>query len=203
MKIGILAFGSLVDDPGDELIKHITKPRIKVETHFMVEYCRSSNGRNGAPTLVPVQEGGSTVQAYILPLLGVSLSKAKNMIYRREINKPGEVSNLYHHTDTPSINKTIIDEHKNIHGFDILLTARLQPNLDEVTPEVLADLAIKSARGNSIVKDRDGITYLWRNISNGIITPLTSSYEQSILDKLNVETLEEAISIMKIKASSS
>ena len=37
MKIGILAFGSLIDDPGDELSDAITGDPILVETPFPVE----------------------------------------------------------------------------------------------------------------------------------------------------------------------
>ena len=119
------------------------------------------------------------------------------MLYRREINEVGKVSKSYSHSDNPSKNKTIIEEHKNLHGFDVLLTARLQSNLDEVTPEILANLAIESAKGETLKENRDGITYLKRNIRNGIVTPLTGEYRQHILEKLGVKNLEEAIQKLK------
>ena len=200
MNIGILAFGSLVDDPGDELLKHISNNRKTILTPFNVEYYRSSNSRDGAPTLVPVEGVGSPVKAVILPLIGTTVDKAKNMLYRREINKVN-TDRRYVHSESPSINKTIIDEHKNIDGFDVLLSAKLQPSIEVVTPDKLAELAIKSAEGDSIKTDRDGITYLHRNILNGIITPLTKDYTNSILRMLDVSTLEEAITLMKNRNS--
>ena len=54
--IGILAYGSLIDDPGDE-IKPLVKQKIEgVETPFAIEFARSSKSRNGAPTLIPVSQ---------------------------------------------------------------------------------------------------------------------------------------------------
>jgi len=67
MKIGILAFGSLIDDLGEEIANVISDDPITIETPFPVEYGRFSLRRGGAPTLVPHASGGS-VTAHILPL---------------------------------------------------------------------------------------------------------------------------------------
>jgi hypothetical protein len=56
MIIGILAFGSLIDDPGEEIANVISGDPIIVETPFPVEYGRFSLSRGGAPTLVPHQK---------------------------------------------------------------------------------------------------------------------------------------------------
>ncbi len=66
-------------------------------TPFEIEYARSSSGRNGAPTLVPVPDGkGSKVNAKILVLKDeVSLQKAKDILYRREIHKVFDANKIY------------------------------------------------------------------------------------------------------------
>lgn len=46
MKIGILAFGSLIDDPGEEIANVISGHSITVETPFPVEYGRFSLRRD-------------------------------------------------------------------------------------------------------------------------------------------------------------
>ena len=60
MAVGILAFGSMAGEPGAELAGAVTR-RIAVQTPFAVEFARSSRTRDGAPTLVPVREGGAHV----------------------------------------------------------------------------------------------------------------------------------------------
>lgn len=86
--IGVLAYGSLITNPGPEL-QAVTVGRIdNVLTPFRVEFARSSTGRSGAPTLVPVDEGGAYVRAVILEV-NVSTDEAADIVYRREINKAG------------------------------------------------------------------------------------------------------------------
>ncbi len=87
--IGILAYGSLIDNPGIEIKPYILKT-IEAITPFSVEFARSSNTRDGAPTLIPVSQGGSPVKAKVL-VLDVSISElqARNMLWRREIGKIG------------------------------------------------------------------------------------------------------------------
>jgi hypothetical protein len=52
LPLGILAYGSLIHDPGPEIEPHI-RLRIDTETDFPVEYARLSTKRGDAPTLVP------------------------------------------------------------------------------------------------------------------------------------------------------
>ncbi len=56
--IGILAFGSLMDNPDAEIDAALIGRKLNVCTPFGVEFARSTIGRGGAPTLVPVQQGG-------------------------------------------------------------------------------------------------------------------------------------------------
>ena len=61
-RIGILAFGSLIDEPG-KVIGPLIRERISgIPTPFSIEFARSSSTRSGAPTLIPVDIGGSPVE---------------------------------------------------------------------------------------------------------------------------------------------
>ncbi len=79
--IGILAFGSLIDSPGAEIEAALAGRRVNVRTPFGVEFARSSTKRGGAPTLVPLKQGGTPVLAQIL-LVNVSEQEAKNRLWR-------------------------------------------------------------------------------------------------------------------------
>ena len=70
--VGILAYGSLIGDPGAEIEPHITR-RISCRTPFKVEFARTSRTRKGGPTLVPYKDG-SEVAAQIL-LVDLSLKE--------------------------------------------------------------------------------------------------------------------------------
>ena len=77
--VGILAYGSLISDPGAE-ISSVTARRIRnVRTPFRVEYARKSRKRDYPPTVVPVAEGGAQVRAEI-PVLDdeVAVEKAEH-----------------------------------------------------------------------------------------------------------------------------
>lgn len=82
--VGILTYGSLINDPGDEINPFITE-RISCITPFNVEYSRKSKSRDYAPTLIPVEIGEAAVNAVILVLNdSISLEEAENMLWRRE-----------------------------------------------------------------------------------------------------------------------
>ncbi len=192
MKIGILAYGSLIDDPGEEL-SPIIEMRKNVETPFKVEYARSSSSRDGAPTLVPVNSGGTDVKATLLVLLpDNSLRAIKDMLYRREIHQPGNLAKTYNR-ESASPNAVQIKEIHGEFGLDIVLYAFLSPNIEEIKGAALANLAIQSAQGEAGKKGKDGITYLMKAVQNGIQTPLTAAYQQAILDKTKTSSLQEAL----------
>src|SRR4051812_39301785 len=86
--IGILAYGSLIDDPGVELGPKIVR-HIPARTPFPVEYARVSATRGGAPTAVP-HSAGCPVNAIVLVLSeDVTIAHAKDMLWRREIRAEG------------------------------------------------------------------------------------------------------------------
>lgn len=191
--IGILAFGSLVDDPGEELEKFVVNRITNVPTPFKIEYGRSSSTRGNAPTLIPVLDGGQKVKATLLVLSEqLDLEEAKNMLYRRELNKVE--SNLkYTVRKKPNSNQLVIKEHLGLKHIKVFLTANFGCNLSAITPEILADLAIESFNSNGVESGRDGISYLKNNLDNGIITPLTDRYKNAILKKMSKNSLEEVL----------
>jgi len=67
--VGILAYGSLIADPGPEIEPAIVD-RIKCETPFKVEFARTSKRRAGAPTLVPYKAGGQVSSELLVVALG-------------------------------------------------------------------------------------------------------------------------------------
>lgn len=87
MSVGILAYGSLIGDPGAE-IAPVILGRIECRTPFKVEYARTSVSRMGAPTLVPY-DAGDHVAAQIL-VVDLPIHEATNRLYRRELHKVGE-----------------------------------------------------------------------------------------------------------------
>lgn len=190
---GILAFGSLIDDPGTELENLIVRKIANVETPFRVEYGRKSSERGNAPTLIPVEEGGSTVMATLLIISDkVEQGEIMNMLYRRELNKVGQDKKYFQRSNlTP--NQLVIQQHKMIKWVRIALTANFGCNLEDVTAEHLACLAIESFNSYEVDAGRDGIAYLGNNIKNGIITPLTEEYKNQILDRMDARSLEEIL----------
>ena len=191
--LGILAFGSLIDDPGTELKEYIVEQIKNVETPFKVEYGRKSSGRGNAPTLIPVSHGGKKVKATLLILSDeLGIVEAKNMLFRRELNKVGS-ARTYTEREKPTSNQLMIGTHKNIRGVETVLTANFGNNIPEITPEILAELAIDSFKSNNVELGRDGISYLSNNISNGIITPFTEEYKNLILQKMNATSLDELL----------
>src|SRR5262249_52313710 len=87
--IGILAVGSLIDHPGKEIKEVVIGRRKNVLTPFGIEFARSSGGRSGTPTLVPLVQGGNPVLGCIL-LLNATEQDAKDRLWRREINRVGQ-----------------------------------------------------------------------------------------------------------------
>ncbi|KAA0002692.1 MAG: hypothetical protein FE043_03755 [Thermoplasmata archaeon] len=190
MTIGILAYGSLIGNPGNE-IKNATENRIRnVKTPFKVEFARSSTGRDGAPTLIPVEDGGAYVNAVIFVLKEhVTEKEAKDMLYRREMNKVGSQSE-YSPPENPGPNNVLVEEVDDFYGVDKVFYTKIGANIDDLTPQDLAKLAIESAKEGA--EKRDGISYLINAKKNGVRTPLMPEYEKEILRQTGTQSLEEA-----------
>jgi len=197
-KIGILAFGSLIGDPGDELKPKIAM-RIKMLTPFGVEYGRySGKTRGGAPTLVP-HEAGAPVTAEILVLDNdVNVAEATSMLWRRETRKIGTGATYVEGTSENSVLvKTIRDSPwvESLLYTDFPSTGKI-PN--PIAPE-LAERAIRSAQAAK--PGMDGISYLIAAIASGIQTPLTSAYHQEILRRTKADSLISALEMARSKGT--
>ena len=185
--VGILSYGSLGDDPGVEIGPLVVERIEGVETPFRVEFVRQSRTRGGAPTLVPVPEGGATVNASILVLRGsVSESEAADMLWRRETRKEGSEQRY-----NPSSEVTV-RRLENFEGLGVVLYAELGANIADPDPRKLAGLAIRSVRSDASRKGVDGISYLINIKENGGETPLMPRYEKEILRCTGTKTLERA-----------
>lgn len=187
--IGVLAYGSLITDPGAELEAVTLSRRGGVSTPFTVEYARASGGRKGAPTLVPVEQGGASVVATIFEV-AVSANEAADIIYRREIGQIG-TARKYKKPADPTPNTVIIDRILDFEGFDVVLSTRIGANIEPLTGDTLAKLAIKSAR--EAAPGKDGISYLMNAMRSGIVTPLTSAYEAAVLAETGASDLAAAL----------
>lgn len=185
MSVGILAFGSLVEEPGAELEAAVIR-RVEVETPFLVEFVRSSRTRDGAPTLAPVSEGGARIPASVLVLdESVTVADARVMLYRRETGRLN---------DTSAISRVgWIAELPDFAGISICLYTALEANIPPpLTAEKLAELALRSAAGPAGSKRRDGISYLAQQKQRGIETPLMRPYEEAVLACTGARDLGEA-----------
>jgi len=193
--IGILAYGSLICDPAEEIQAVITDCIESVKTPFKVEFLRSSESRDGAPALVPVEEGsdyGDYVKAKILVLKeDISEKEATDMLYRREIHKVGR-SNKYDPPPKPGPNDVLICKYEYSQELKIVLYTKIKGNIKNPIPKNLACLAIKSACSKAGKQRRDGISYLYNAKCSDIKTPLMPEYEKEVLRKTNTKTLREA-----------
>ena len=184
MGIGILAFGSIAEEPGAELAAAVTR-RIEVETPFAVEFARSSRTRDGAPTLVPVGEGGAHVPATVLLLdESVTLADARAMLYRRETGRLYDISS--------GSRVAWIADLPGFAGTRTCLYTALQPNIRPLTADKLARLAVCSAAAPAGAEHRDGISYLQQQKRRGVVTPLTPAYEEAVLARAGARDLDGA-----------
>lgn len=193
--IGILAYGSLISVPGAE-IENARIGTIKdVMTPFHVEFARSSTGRGGAPTLVPVTTGGAHVSGQVF-VMDLSEADATDVLYRRERDKVGEMDITYARPAKVTKNRVIVERLTKFAGLDVVVYTQIAATIEPLTADNLADLAIASVK--DAPPDKDGITYLKNAKESGIVTALSPSYEAEILRKTESSSLEEAL--VKLKA---
>ena len=190
--VAILAFGSLIEDPGNELGPRIDDRVKRVPTPFSIEFARSSGSRGGGPTLIPVDEGGSSANAVLLALdHAVERAEAMDLLWRRETRKEFS-GRQYKRPTNPGANDVLIECLKEFHGFSVVLYTKIRANIEVLTSDRLAELAICSARRKAGAKRMDGISYLASVLRQGITTPLTPDYKAAILRKTASNSLDEA-----------
>jgi len=192
--IGILAYGSLIEDPGKEIKPIIRERKDGITTPFSIEFARSSSTRNGAPTVVPVESGGNPVNATILILKsGINPDEAEDLLWRRETRK--ECSDKhYTRPSVPTPNKVFVECLTDFAEIDIVIYTKLGENITNLCAERLADLAIDSAKAKAGRDGKDGISYLISVKRQGITTPLMPDYETAILQKTGTTNLVDALS---------
>lgn len=193
-RVGILAYGSLIEDPGKEIVPLICERKEGIETPFSIEFARSSSTRDGAPTVVPVDIGGGRVHATILVLdAGVDLKTAQDLLWRRETRNES-TDKHYALPSKPNPNRMVVEQLDNFAGLDVVLYTKLGANITDPNAAKLADLAIKSAKAEAGRSEKDGISYLLSVKRQGISTPLMQGYENEILQKTGTSSLVDALS---------
>ena len=191
-RIAIFAFGSLIEEPGEALGARVHARVERVETPFSIEFARKSRKRGGGPTLVPVDEGGSSVNAVLLVLdPEVGLDEAKTLLWRREIGNESS-DEPYTRPPNPGPDHVLVESIEGFPDFDVVLYTKIGANIEPLTPDHLAELAIRSARGAAGANCTDGIRYLESAMRQGISTPLTSRYAAAILRMTGAASLDEA-----------
>ena len=199
MTIGILAYGSLIPNPGEEIEAATVRRITGVETPFKVEFSRSSRVRDGAPPLVPVETGGAKVSGVVLVLRkSVSETAAQDMLYRRERNRVGS-DDVYTDLDGGNIDSAFLACLHHFAGLRVVFHAAFRANIEKPLPKMLARLAIASAATPSGASERDGISYLSAAKQSGIVTPLMAGYEREVLLQTGGGDLEKALAFVRRK----
>lgn len=187
--VGLLAYGSLLSHPGEEIENALAYTIKKVKTPFGVEFARKSQGRGCAPTLVPVKRGGAAVTGRIY-VLNVPPDEGANILYRREINEVGSTKR-YDAGKATRPNSVKVCCRREFPGLNVVLYVELEANIYPLTPESLARLAIRSVTRAD--KGRDGISYLIDARRHGIKTLLSDRYEAEVLRQSGRDSLEDAL----------
>ena len=189
LPLGILAYGSLIQDPGPEIEPHI-RLRIDTQTPFPVEYARlSKTTRGGAPTLAP-HPAGAPVKAQILVLDDtLSVEEAQDRLWRRE-TRTQDRTHPYPAGTTPNSIRVGQTSHPSV---ATVLYTDYNPDGKIANPTVvlLAQAAIASVA--KAEPGKDGITYLLNAMATGIKTPLTDDYATEILRQTGATSLPEAL----------
>ncbi len=186
--IGILAYGSLMNDPGTEIVPTIAR-RIPTTTPFPVEYARHSGKRGGAPTVVPHASGNPVKGEVLLLSEAISVEEAKNMLWRRETRNERS-GRTYRESALP--NAVVIRDQRGFCGLDHVLYTDFNPGgkLENPDPVALANAAIGSV--TKAPPGEDGVSYLMDLLDQGVVTALTPQYIERILSLTGATTLAGA-----------
>lgn len=198
-KIGILAYGSLIAEPGGELAPLVID-RIACKIPFPIEYARLSKTRGNGPTLIPVNVGNELVNGYLLVLkASVSLADAMSMLWRRETRINGRA---YVAPEKPGKNNVIVVSVKDFMDCEEVLYTSIGSNIrGQITASKLAKYAVESTQNDAGSAKMDGLRYLQQAISDGIHTPLTKDYLAEVLKLATAENLEAAIAKLDVQRS--
>lgn len=197
--VGILAYGSLISDPGDEIERNRIGIIYNVDTPFSVEFARKSENRSNAPTLIPFK-GGKSVKGQVF-VMNLCEDEAKNVLFRREIDKVGKLRHTYKRKSSLKL-----PGHVYVESFTdrkkwpkLILATSISGNMkfekikgnEDSYAERLAYNAIISV--SNAKPSRDGISYLNDAIGNGIDTFLSEKYKNRILELTYSQCLCQAL----------
>ena len=171
-RVAILAYGSLLSEPGSVLATRIVAVEA-CRTPFPVEYGRASARWGGGPVLVPHARGAEVMGALLLLADDVELGDAVEMLAAREgLNDARGVVQVEMPVER------------------LVLAASLPRNLPapDMTADALARRSVESARHGA----RNGIAYLAAALRAGIVTPLSARYAARVLEMVGVPTLDDA-----------
>ena len=127
--VGILAYGSLIGDPGPEIEPYITR-RISCRTPFNVEFARTSRTRKGGPTLVPYDDG-SVVAAQILMVSYPSKRRLTGFIAGKRVRSNSNISYVPPKTITP--NTVVVESLRSFEGIETVLYTKIGANIEGLT----------------------------------------------------------------------
>jgi len=190
LRVAILAYGSLVADPGDELAPLIDE-RHPHTTPFSVEFARLSPCRDHAPVLTVVAEGEADPVAGTLLVLkaGTSVETATCCLWRRETH---QVSSRKLPLGADRHHIRLLTKLDGLDGIDAVLYWQAEANYPRPEAAGLARRSIESARGAAGEQRKDGISYLAQVVAAGIRTRLTDAYVAAVLKETGADTLEAA-----------
>lgn len=191
--IGILAYGSLISDPGAEIGPLIVR-RLPTTTPFPAEYARLSGTRGGGPTVVPHSFSCPVkAEALVLPD-SVSFTDAMGLLWRRETRQ--ERSDRVYPGST-SANAVVIRDEPGFCGLDHALYTDFNPGgkISEPEPRELAEAAINSVA--EAVPGKDGVSYLMDIINAGVETAPAPRYVGHILALTGAASLAEALDSLR------
>jgi hypothetical protein len=176
-QVAILAYGSVIEDPGPQIQALIVERR-PCRTPFSVEFARASHRWGGGPVLVPCARGGPVDGVLLVLSPSVGIGAAVDLLRERE-GLPG--------------GRGIVEV--AVPSEMLVITASLPRNLTrgDMTPAALARRAIASvARG-----PRNGPAYLRQVLRAGVRTPLTAAYERALLELSGASSLEEVERVVR------
>lgn len=196
MTVGIFAYGSLIEDRGPELEEAITEWRHNIIGPFGIEFARTSITRGGGPTLVPYENGGPRPLGKVM-VLNLTEQEAANRLWWRETRKIG-TGEIYRAAKNITMNTVVVERLENFGGVDVCLYTSIASNIEDLTPQNLARLAIASVPKSA--PNMDGVSYLLSAKTQKIRTALSDDYEAEILVQVGVETLVDAIKSLRAGA---
>lgn len=187
LRVAILAYDSLVTDPGEELAPLIAERRPCL-TPFPVEFARLAPELNHGPvlTVVGVGEGDPVAGSLLVLTPGTSVETATRCLWRRVTQQIGSAK-LPLGADRHRVRMI-----GGLAGLDVTLYWQAEANYPRPEAAGLARRAIESATGEAGRARQDGISYLAQVVAAGIRTRLTEGYVAALLAATHTTSLEAA-----------